>query len=115
MPVTPRNTVKPLNVIPFEILGTPKPRPENTIRIVVTQKITKEDLDEKEARANLIKLTEKLAEEAKSGVLKGLGGFASYEHDYVFWLEGSCQLEPGSAVLPLEHLKYTVMQHIVKK
>lgn len=113
MAVTPPpSPAKPLKSISPEILGAAKPRPNNTIRIVVAKKITKEDLEHKESHENLVRYTEKLVEEAKSGTLKGLGGFALYDDGYVFGLEGSYLIDPASAVLPIEQLKHRIMVQI---
>lgn len=64
------------------------------------------------SQANLIRLTERLAEDAKNGILKGLGGFAEYVDGYTFGLEGSYLARPDSAVLPLARLQHSVMQQI---
>lgn len=61
---------------------------------------------------NLIKLTEKLARDAKSGTLKGLGGFAEYDDGYMVGLEGSYLKNPESAVLPLKRLDRRIMDQI---
>lgn len=106
---TPASLVSPLNVLHSEVPEVAKPRPNNTVHIVVAKKITKEDLEQRTSHENLIQLTEKLAEEAKNGTLKGLGGFALYDDGYVFGLEGSYLLDPSSAILPLERLKHQVM------
>ena len=95
-----------------------RPPPNNTIQVVATpkQKKTKKDNPKKNlpyTRANLIKLTEKLAEDAKSGKLTGLGGFAIYEDGtYDFGLEGSCLVDPTSTALPLKRLEWRIMHQI---
>jgi|GEM_PF-4896883 len=85
-----------------------KPRPDNPFKIVVTPKPKENRI----LRGYLIELTEKLASEAKSGVLKGLGGFADYGNSYMLGLEGSYLEEPESAVLPIKRLERRVMDQI---
>jgi hypothetical protein len=63
-------------------------------------------------RRYLIEFTDRLAEEAKSGVLKGLGGFADYGETYMVGLEGSYLESPEAAVLPLKILEKRVMDDI---
>lgn len=82
------------------------------IRIVVDNKIIDSRTHPEEYRLALIKLTERLAEEAKSGELLGLGGFAEYKDGYRFGLEGSYWENPETAVLPLMRLHRRIMQQI---
>lgn len=88
-------------------------RPDNLFQIVANRKPIK--TPESPPSQNLIDLTEKLAEEAKRGTLKGLGGFAEYVDGYIFGLEGSYLEKPESAVLPLERLKRRIMDQIEKE
>jgi len=69
----------------------------------------------------LIKFTEKLAEEAKKGVLRGLGGFAEYEEgyipdaegpSYIIGLEGSYYENPENTIVPLKKLEWKIMLKI---
>lgn len=84
-------------------------RPENLFRIVANNKKKESPHSSCE---DLIKLTEKLAEEARNGTLKGLGGFADYEDGYKFGLEGSYYDNPESAALPLMRLERRIMRKI---
>lgn len=63
-------------------------------------------------RRYLIEFTDRLAQEAKSGVLKGLGGFADYGETYMVGLEGSYLESPEAAVLPLRILDKRIMDDI---
>lgn len=82
------------------------------IRIVVDNKTIDSHTSPDESRIALIKLTERLAEEAKSGELLGLGGFAEYKDGYRFGLEGSYWDNPETAVLPLMRLHRRIMKQI---
>lgn len=62
--------------------------------------------------ADLILRTEQLAEDAKSGKLKGLGGIAEYEDGYIFGLEGSYLYHPENALVPLRRLDRRIMEQI---
>lgn len=65
------------------------------------------------SQANLIILTQKLAEAARNGTLTGLGGFAEYEDGtYEVGLEGTYLIIPGSAALPLLHLQKRLLNQI---
>ena len=75
---------------------------------MATPKKTQDEID----RANLIERTEQLARDAKSGKLKGLGGFADYGKGYTFILEGSYSEYPASAVLPLRRLDRRIMDQV---
>lgn len=68
--------------------------------------------DSHELRANLIKLTEKLAEDARNGTLKGLGGFYEYDDGYGFGLEGSYLQHPEAAILPLKRLERRIIDDV---
>lgn len=99
------------------ILVPGKPRTNNIIEIVVTKK-TREEKAKAAAmlhRADLIKLTERLAADARSGVLKGLGGFADYDDDYMLGLEGSYLMNPESAILPVRRLERRIMDQIIEQ
>jgi len=97
------------------VIGIVRAFPKNTIEIVANPRNRKRDSIQKEipiSQVNLIKLTEKLAEEARNGKLKGIGGFAEYEDGYDFGLEGSYLVNPESAVLPLMRLHRRIMGQI---
>lgn len=100
------------------ILQFPSPRTNNTFQLVVSKKIIKEEkpkVDTAPYRADLIRLTKKLAEDAESGALKGLGGFADYENDYyMLGLEGSYLANPEAAVLPVKRLERRIMDQIIE-
>src|SRR5688500_12683334 len=64
------------------------------------------------SREDLINFTAKLAEDARNGTLKGLGGFAEYKDGYIFGLEGSYLRDPGAAVLPLIRLQRRIMSQV---
>lgn len=85
---------------------------------MVSKKTVREERPKKEEtapyRADLIRLTEKLAEDAKSGILKGLGGFADYDNDYMLGLEGSYLANPEAAVLPVKRLERRIMDQIIE-
>lgn len=85
-------------------------RTENPFRIVANHKPEENPL----LRSYLIELTERLAEGAKDGSLKGLGGFADYGDSYMLGLEGSYLEEPTAAVLPMKLLEKRVMDQIEK-
>lgn len=87
------------------------PRTNNIIQIVVTKKTIKDDLPPK-ARAELIKLTEKIAEDAKSGALKGIGVIMDYPDGYSLGLEGSYLINPEAAIPPLMRLEHRVMRQV---
>lgn len=100
---------------PSSIAELTQPRTSNIIKFVATPKKSKKESHSKDpslSQANLIRLTERLAEDAKNGILKGIGGFAEYVDGYTFGLEGSYLVRPDSAVLPLSRLQYSVMQQI---
>ena len=100
------------------ILDFSLPRTNNIIQIVVSKKTIKEEKPMKAEtpsyRADLIRLTAKLAEDAKSGALKGLGGFADYDNDYMLGLEGSYLANPEAAVLPVKRLERRIMDQIIE-
>lgn len=88
-----------------------RPHPENIIRLVVN--IKKTVTGNSVSHDALIKLTRKLAKDAESGDLKGLGVFAEYEEDsYTLGLEGSYLTHPEKAVLPLMRLQRRVMNKV---
>lgn len=93
-----------------------QPRQNNIINLVVNNNQKKRGAasskDPSLHRENLIKLTEKLARDAKSGRLRGLGIIAEFEDGYTFDLEGSYVLDPGCAVLPLVRLKKQILGKI---
>lgn len=92
-----------------------QPRQNNIIKIVVNnqkKRGTPSPKDPSLYRENLIKLTEKLAEAAKSGRLRGLGMIAEFEDGYTFDLEGAYLLDPGCAALPLMRLQDHVLSQI---
>lgn len=112
--VSPTNEPNPTSP---EILGLAKAitaRPNNIISIVV-DKTKNNGLSENNipsSRLSLVRLTERIAADAKSGVLKGLGVFAEYEDGYSLELEGSYLQNPEAAVLPIERLKRRIMDQI---
>lgn len=63
--------------------------------------------------SDLVSITEKLAEEAKNGTLKGLGWLAEYDGTYTVGLSGSYDEHPGAAVLPVKRLERKIMDRIV--
>jgi len=83
-------------------------RLNNPLKIVVPPKPT----ENADLRRYLIEFTDRLAKEAKSGVLKGLGGFADYGETYMVGLEGSYLESPEAAVLPLKILDKRIMDDI---
>ena len=99
--------LNPLDVPFSPIIGLA--RPDNIVQIVVNKKIEKKD---QPPSRDLIALTEKLADEARSGTLKGLAGLADYGDGYDFWQEGSYLSNPGAAVLPLARLERRIMDQI---
>lgn len=101
-----------------ETLAPTLPRTNNIIEIVVTRKTREEEKARAAAllhQADLIKLTEKLAADARSGALKGLGGFADYDDDYMLGLEGSYLMNPESAILPVRRLERRIMDQIIEQ
>lgn len=111
------NRRRPLNVTKP---SPKKPQPENIIPFVAihSRKTTKNSRypfleDVTPSQANLIILTEKLAEAARNGTLAGLGGFAEFEDGtYIVGLEGTYLTIPGSAALPLLHLQKRLLNQI---
>lgn len=104
---------------PPDILDLPSdPRLGNIIRLVANSKKPAKNSTHTSqkhmplSQADLIRCTEKLAEDAKNGTLKGIGGFAEYEDGYIFGLEGSYLENPGAAVLPLIRLQRRVMSQV---
>lgn len=99
-----------LNAHPLDFPTGRRPsRTDNPFKIVVTPKKKENPL----LRSYLIELTEQLAEGAKDGSLKGLGGFADYgENGYMLGLEGSYLEDPTAAVLPMKRLEKRVMDQI---
>lgn len=94
------------------------PRTNNIIDIVAAKKTIKDGkrkLPEVSSRVGLIELTEKLAEDARNGSLKGLGGFADYDTDYMLGLEGSYLTNPESAILPVRRLERRIMDQIIEQ
>lgn len=88
-----------------EILRLKSPRPENLFQIVANKKPVVPCSD-------LITLTEKLAEEARSGKLRGLGFLGEYEDGYDFGLAGSYLNNPEAALLPIKRLERRIMDNI---
>lgn len=99
------------------VLNADKPRTNNIIEIVVTKKTREENAKAAALayRVELIRLTEKLAADARSGALKGLGGFADYDDDYMLGLEGSYLMNPESAILPVRRLERRIMDQIIEQ
>lgn len=93
---------------PEQSSGFRNSRLNNPIRIVATPQLQ----ENATLRRYLIEFTDRLAEEAKSGVLKGLGGFADYGETYMVGLEGSYLESPEAAVLPLKILDKRIMDDI---
>lgn len=100
-----------------DALASISPRKNNILELVVTKKITKTDVAKLKPvlRPDLILLTEKLAADAKSGTLKGLGGFAEYEKNYILGLEGSYMEDPESALAPVKILERRIMDQIISQ
>ena len=93
------------------------PRINNITELVVTRRKKEEEKSKAATRHRdaLIELTEKLAEDAKNGSLKGLGGFADYDSDYMLGLEGSYLMNPESAILPVRRLERRIMDQIIEQ
>lgn len=91
-------------------------RIENIIPFVVNTKKTKRHANPKEAdyssRENLIKLTERLAADAKSGALEGLAVIGEYKDGYIIGLEGLYLIDPGCAMLPIKHLEHRLITKV---
>lgn len=64
--------------------------------------------------SDLIARTEQLARDAKSGKLKGLGGFADYGNGYILGLEGSYLENAESAIIPLRKLDRRIMDQVAE-
>lgn len=98
------------------ILSLSRPQTKNTTHNVTNKKTKENGHSQKDlpnSHVNLIKLTRKLAEDAESGKLKGLGGFADFgEEGYMFGLEGSYLTDPTASVLPLKRLEWRIMDQI---
>lgn len=109
------DTPNPLIALDSKTLILPLPRINNIVELVVTKKITKtgQSRQNRQIRPDLVLLTEKLAADAKSGELKGLGGFAEYDDDYILGLEGSYLENPESALAPVKILERRVMDQIL--
>lgn len=115
-----KSSIKQREVLRPEIIGIATLTKKSPIQIVVDKKKTGTPHQYKSSsqenlplvQVNLIKLTEKLAEDAKSGKLKGLGGFADYENGYMVGLEGSYLVDIGAAAKPFLHLQRRIMNQI---
>jgi hypothetical protein len=114
--ITNRKLIKPPDDFASISDAIRSARIENIIPFVVNTKKTKRHANPQEAdyssRENLIKITERLAADAKSGALEGLAVIGEYKDGYIIGLEGLYLLDPGSAMLPIKHLEHRLITKV---